>query len=238
VLSVDPQDVHEEYAEVEVMGGVGNLTHIHQGRDWMLPVRYTILVPTHNRRGVHMSRLVAAAQKHSSGERIECSMREICREVNRTQPGCVVICELKYPHKDQFIPITIKLSEEGEIEYTFQRTGITTCPCSKQLVGIGHMQRTVLKLKMVSREIYDFNEVAEKMGRCFSTVPEEHLKREDERDKIIEAQSNPRFAEDVVRECLKLFPNALSIEARSFESIHMHDAVAYWSRGSGRGHHT
>lgn len=223
-------DIHEEYVEIDVLGGVGGLTHIHKGSDWMLPVKYAILVPTQNRRGVHMSRLVAAAQKHSEGERIEHSMRAICREVNKTQPGCRIICEIQYPYKDQFMPITIKMNERGKIHYTFQRTGITACPCSKQLVGVGHMQRTVLKLKIVSRGIEDFVEVAEKMGDCFSTIPEEHLKREDEGEKIMEAQSRPRFAEDVVRECLKRFPNATSIEARSLESIHFHDAIAYWSR--------
>jgi len=218
------------------MGGVGGLTHIHKGKDWMLPVKYTILVPTHNRRGVHMSRLVAAAQKHNVGDRIEHCMRSICKEVNETQPGCIIICDLQYPHKDQFMPITIRMGEKGKINYTFQRTGITACPCSKQLVGIGHMQRTVLKLEMASDEICDFNEVAEKMGRCFSTMPEEHLKRVDEGEKIKEAQSNPRFTEDVVRECLQLFPNAISIEARALESIHMHDAIAYWSRDKDRGY--
>ena len=223
-------DIHEEYSDVNVFGGVGNLTHIHKGIDWMLPIKYTILVPTQNRRGVHMSRLVAAAQKNSEGDRVENSMREICKEVNQTQPGCQVMCTIQYPHKDQFIPITIVLSEIGNIRYTFQRTGITACPCSKQLVGIGHMQRTILKLKMVSKKIQDFDLVAEKMGECFSTIPKEHLKREDEGEKIMEAQSKPKFAEDVVRSCLKYFPNATSIKARSLESIHLHDAVAYWSK--------
>lgn len=226
----DVHDVHEEFAEISVLGGVGDLIHIHKGDDWMLPIKYAILVPTQNRRGVHMSRLVAAAQKHSEGERIEYSMREICREVNRTQSGCRIVCEIQYPFKDQFMPITIRMSERGKIRYAFQRTGITACPCSKQMVGVGHMQRAVLKLKMISEAIQDFGEVAEKMGKCFSSVPEEHLKRKDEGEKIREAQANPKFAEDVVRECLNHFPDATSVEVRSLESIHLHDAVAYWSR--------
>ncbi len=226
----DFSDVHEEHAEISVLGGVGNLTHMHKGGDWMLPIKYSILVPTLNRRGVHMSRLVAAAQKHSEGERIEHSMREICNEVNKTQSGCRVVCEIMYPYKDQFMPITIKMSKGRKIRYAFQRTGITACPCSKQMVGVGHMQRGVLRLKMISLGIQDFGEVADKMGECFSSMPEEHLKREDEGEKIREAQANPRFAEDVVRECLKRFPDAISIEVRSLESIHLHDAIAYWSR--------
>jgi GTP cyclohydrolase FolE2 len=150
--------------------------------------------------------------------------------VNKTQPGCRIICQIHYPHRDQFMPITIRMGERGKIRYTFQRTGITACPCSKQMVGVGHMQRTVLKMRMESDGIQDFDEVAEKMGECFSTVPEEHLKREDEGQKIMEAQERPRFAEDVVRECLKRFSNTTWIEARSLESIHLHDAIAFWSR--------
>jgi GTP cyclohydrolase I len=223
-------DVHEEYAEINVLGGVGSLTHIHKGLDWMLPVKYSILVPTNNRRGVHMSRLVAAAQKNVVGDRIEHSMRQICEEVNRTQPGCRIICEIQYPYEDQFMPIKIMLREKGDINYTFQRTGITACPCSKQLVGVGHMQRSVVKMNIESSKIEDFGDVAEQMGECFSTVPEEHLKRKDEGEKIVEAQENPKFAEDVVRECLKRFPQAISIKVKSLESIHLHDAIAYWNK--------
>jgi len=223
-------DVHEEYAEINVLGGVGSLTHIHKGLDWMLPVKYSILVPTKNRRGVHMSRLVAAAQKNIAGDRIEYSMRQICEEVNRTQPDCRIICEIQYPYEDQFMPIKIMLMEKGDIIYTFQRTGITACPCSKQLVGVGHMQRSVLRVKIESNKIKEFSEVAEQMGECFSTVPEEHLKRKDEGEKIVEAQENPKFAEDVVRECLKRFPQAVSIKVKSLESIHLHDAIAYWNK--------
>jgi GTP cyclohydrolase I len=224
------RDIHEEYAEISLLGGVGELTHIHKGIDWMLPIKYSIVVPTRNRRGVHMSRLVAAAQKNSEGERIEDSMRNICRDVNQSQIGCRIGCEIQYPYKDQFMPITIKMREKGNIIYRFQRTGITACPCSKEMVGVGHMQRAILKLKMKSETIQDFGEVAERMGECFSSVPEEHLKREDEGVKIKEAQENPKFAEDVVRDCLKKFPDAISIEVRALESIHLHDAIALWNR--------
>ncbi len=223
-------DVHEEYSEINVLGGVGNLVHIHQGNGWMLPIKYAILVPTQNRRGVHMSRLVSAIQRNSENERIEYSMRDICKEVNRTQPGCRIICEINYSYQDQFIPIIIKMREKGNIQYIFTRSGITACPCSKVMVGIGHMQRAELTLKMVSGKVQDFDNVSEKMGECFSSVPKEHLKRQDEGKKIQEAQSKARFAEDVVRECLKRFSSATSIEVRSFESIHLHDAIAYWSR--------
>ncbi len=223
-------DVHEEFAKINVLGGVGDLIHIHKSAKWVQPVKYAILVPTGNRRGVHMSRLVAAVQKHNENDRIEKSMRKICKEVNNTQHGCRIICEINYSYKDQFIPIKIKLQEKGKIQYHFRFTGITACPCSKEMVGIGHMQRAILTTVIVSAKILDFDEVAEKMCACFSTVPKEYLNRENEGEKIREAQAKPRFAEDVVRECIVRFPNTTSIQVRSLESIHLHDAIAYWNK--------
>jgi GTP cyclohydrolase FolE2 len=72
--------------------------------------------------------------------------------------------------------------------------------------------------------------VAKKLDSCFSAQLSEHLKRDEEASRILEAQSRSRFVEDLVRECLKLFPSAQFIEARSFESIHAHDAIAFWRR--------
>ena len=128
IRKVEPPDVHEEYAEVNVLGGVSNLIHMHKGNGWKIPITYSVLVPTQNRRGVHMSRLVSAIQRNSENERIEYSMKDICKDVNRTQPGCRIICEIQYSYQDQFIPITIKMREKGSIQYIFRRTGITACP--------------------------------------------------------------------------------------------------------------
>ena len=49
---------------------------------------------------------------------------------------------------------------------------------------------------------------------------------------IDEAQDNSKFVEDVVRDCLKRFPNAKYIHAQSLESIHSHDAIASWPKNS------
>ncbi|MBI2185270.1 MAG: GTP cyclohydrolase I FolE2 [Thaumarchaeota archaeon] len=227
-------DVQMEKAEVSVLAGVTNLQVMHESRGVTLPAKYTILTSTNSNRGVHMSRLVAAAKKHGSSSYVEQSMREICREVDLTQPGCKVAVELQYPFQDQFVNIRVETASDAPFQYTFERIGITACPCSKKIVGIGHMQRASLKMQLVSDEILDFEEVALRMGECFSTMPEEFLKRVDEAKKITEAQLNPKFAEDLVRECLKRFPDSLAIEARCFESIHAHDATALWRKGNAK----
>jgi GTP cyclohydrolase FolE2 len=59
------------------------------------------------------------------------------------------------------------------------------------------------------------------------------MKRLEEAKKILEAQANPRFAEDLVRECVERFPGALFVSGRCFESIHVHDAIATWSARPG-----
>jgi len=55
----------------------------------------------------------------------------------------------------------------------------------------------------------------------------------EEAKKILEAQDHARFAEDLVRECARRFPNSVYIRARCFESIHAHDAIATWSKKIG-----
>ena len=95
------------------------------------------------------------------------------------------------------------------------------------------MQRAELTLALRSRGALEIAEAAGKLEECFSAMPREELKRVEEAKKILEAQENPKFAEDLVRECVKRFPNALFISARALESIHAHDAVASWSRKPG-----
>ena len=90
------------------------------------------------------------------------------------------------------------------------------------------MQRTVLKLKLSDTSIVNFDETALDLSACFSTTLEEFLNRPDEAKKIIEAQENSKFVEDVVRDCKKRFPHAKYINATSLESIHSHNTVAYW----------
>jgi GTP cyclohydrolase FolE2 len=53
--------------------------------------------------------------------------------------------------------------------------------------------------------------------------------RLEEAKKMLEAQANPKLAEDLVTDCVSRFPNVLFVSGRCFESIHAHDAVATWS---------
>ena len=178
-----------------------------------------------------MSRLVHAASSHHASD-IVAWLRGICKEVNRTQPGCSVTCRFEMPYGDQFVPVAIKTSQAGSVHYMFTAKGMTACPCSKKMVGVGHMQRAEIEMILSARRPVDMPNIIDKMGECFSAMPTEKMKRVEEAKKILEAQDNARFAEDLVRECAMRFPNSMSVRARCFESIHAHDAIAIWSRKS------
>lgn len=222
-------DTQSEPAQMAVDAGIGELQILYQNGKVAMPILLSVQTSTGLHRGVHMSRLVHAASAHG-GLGIEEWLAAICREVNRTQPGARVTCRLEVPYSDQFIPVTISRREKGAVRYQIEAKGMTACPCSKKMIGIGHMQRAEISMTLDSKKPIDLLQAIEKMEECFSAVPVEKMKRVEEAKKILEAQENTRFAEDLVRECVKRFPNSLYVRSRCFESIHTHDAVATWSK--------
>jgi GTP cyclohydrolase FolE2 len=225
-------DVQSEASRVPVDAGVASLKVLGRFGDLTLPVELSIQTSTGLHRGVHMSRLVkAASSRRARG--IEQWLRWICADVNRTQPGSTVTASFELPYDDQFAKVTMRATQRGSINYRYVVDGMTACPCSKKMIGIGHMQRAQITIVLKSEKSLDSMEVIERMRECFSASPREHMKRLEEAKKILEAQANPRFAEDLVRECVRRFPNALFVSGRCFESIHAHDAIATWSARPG-----
>jgi GTP cyclohydrolase FolE2 len=225
-------DTQMEPANLAVNAGVADLRVLYHNGKVALPVSVTIQTSTNLHRGVHMSRLVQAASRRESRS-IEKWLKGICASVNDTQPGAFVTCRFEMPYSDRFIPVAIRTTRSGAITYQLVAKGMTACPCSKKMIGVGHMQRAEIVMTLKSRKELDMVETIRMMDECFSAVPKEKMKRVDEAKKILEAQDNPRFAEDLVRECVKRFPNSLHVQARCFESIHDHDALATWSRNNG-----
>jgi len=225
-------DTQNEPAALAIDAGVSDLKVLYHDGKVALPVHLTIQTSTGLHRGVHMSRLVNAASSHDSAD-IVSWLRRICKEVNRTQPGSTVTCAFELPYADQFIPVSIKTTQAGSIDYRFVAKGMTACPCSKKMIGVGHMQRAEIAMTVKARKPVDMLKLIDKMEECFSAIPTEKMKRIEEARKILEAQDNGRFAEDLVRECAKRFPTSVYIRARCFESIHAHDAVATWSTKTG-----
>ena len=223
-------DIQNEKAEIDVMAGISNFNIIFTGYKFAIILTLAIFVSTQKTRGVHMSRLVKAAQNNMKINNIEEVLINIQKEVSMTQSNCKIIANFKYPYNDQFLDVEVILDNRGQFYYKFGIIGITSCPCSKAITGIGHMQRTKLKMEICRKEYVDFNNISENMITSFSAKLEEFMNRADEANKIIEAQNNSKFVEDVIRDCLKKFPDAEFIEAKSYESIHSHEAIAYWKK--------
>lgn len=231
----DCPDVQQEHAETPVAAGVAglrlvlNLPYLQPS----LPVRLSILTSTGKHRGVHMSRMIEAANNFQTMKTIEDYLFGVCRQVDSTQKGTDVECEFELPCFDQFARISVRISESEPISYRLAVSGITSCPCSRRTCGVGHMQRATLELEMHSTKPLStvFFQMVSELLDCFSARPKSRLKRFEEANEVIAAQENSRFVEDVIRECLGRFPNAEGIEARAFESVHVHDAVARWRRG-------
>lgn len=225
-------DVQSEAARLPVDAGIAKLRVLSTAGNVRMPVELSIQTSTGLHRGVHMSRLVKAA--NSRGARgMEQWLRWICGEVNKTQPGSSVTAVFDLPYEDQFAKVTMRATQRGAVTYMFVVDGMTACPCSKKMVGIGHMQRAQMTVVLKTERPLDSMGVVGRISECFSASPKEHMKRLEEAKKILEAQANPRFAEDLVRECVSRFPNALFVSGRCFESIHAHDAIATWSAKPG-----
>ena len=225
-------DVQSEASRLPIDAGIAKLRVLGSAGSIRMPVELTVQTSTGLHRGVHMSRLVKAASSHRA-KGMEEWLRWICREVNRTQPGSSVTANFELPYEDQFAKVTMRATQRGAVTYMFRVDGMTACPCSKKMIGVGHMQRAELTLILKSEKSLDTMSVVQRIGECFSALPEEHMKRLEEAKKILEAQANPKFAEDLVRDCVSRFPNALFVSGRCFESIHAHDAVATWSAKPG-----
>jgi GTP cyclohydrolase FolE2 len=225
-------DVQAEISRLPVDAGVAKLKVLSMAGNIRMPVELSIQTSTGYHRGVHMSRLVRAANgRRAKG--MEEWLRWICNEVNKTQPGSSVTATYELPYGDQFAKVTMRATARGAVAYMFVVEGMTACPCSKKMIGVGHMQRAQITVVLKSEKPLDSLGVVGRVAECFSAFPTEHMKRLEEAKKILEAQANPRFAEDLVRECVSRFPNALFVSGRCFESIHAHDAIATWSSRPG-----
>lgn len=111
----------------------------------------------------------------------------------------------------------------------------TVCPCSKAIAEIGaHSQRATIRaaVRFVPGRFVWIEELARVLEQQGSAEIYPLLKREDEKFVTERAFRNPKFVEDVVRDCvlaLRKDPRLrwFSVECEAEESIHQHSAFAY-----------
>lgn len=221
-------DLQDELTDIPLMAGIKNLqvlflSTVKGGR---FPVTLDIMIPIH-KRGAHMSRLIA--ERMEEGDLVETILESLAERIKKEcgVPPIITACFV-YPWRDQFAYVKVIKSPETIIQ-ELEIYGITACPCSKETMGIGHMQRCRLKVKLKSIALYEKS--LELMEKCFSAVLREKLKRPDEAEVIRLSQNNPLFVEDVVRNAFTTFADKglLEAEAETYESIHSHNAYAKWT---------
>ena len=156
--------------------------------------------------------------------------------------------------KDTFESYTLlsggHIERDGEITKMVgvEVIGMTACPCGQQTVTemlelqsehpvMTHNQRNVVTLMVYLPEdrSVEANDLIDLVEASFSSPTYELLKRPDEGQVIINAHSNTKFVEDVVRAVLdnfvKKYPDLpddvfVDVISDSEESIHKHDAFA------------
>ena len=109
------------------------------------------------------------------------------------------------------------------------------CPCSKEISAYGaHNQRSIISVKInydgkkTAINIKDIVSLIEAQASC-PLYP--LLKREDEKYVTEKAYENPKFVEDILRDCVLALRTLddihyFSVECENFESIHNHNAYA------------
>jgi GTP cyclohydrolase-4 len=112
--------------------------------------------------------------------------------------------------------------------------GNTLCPHSLETThGKAHVQRAEIDLSIETsvKEKIVLEELIEICERSFSSPTYTVLKTVDEAAVVEEMFKNPKFIEDVTRDCFRQtknlgFKGRVKIRAQSFESIHKHNAVS------------
>ena len=202
-------------------------------------------------RGVHMSRLVEAvydAIGHDDCRSFEELSQRILRRLNGSHPftrGEVniensLVMQKKTPSTgrtsfENFEVSTMVLQNQKSVKklLTVKVVGNTLCPHSLEVShGRAHTQRAEIQLELltdfdadVSHE--DLIAIGE---QSFSAPTYSLLKTADEVSLIDKMYSNPKFVEDVARDCYHLLKGKglhgeTRIRVRSYESIHKHTAV-------------
>jgi GTP cyclohydrolase IB len=208
-----------------------------------------------DRKGTHMSRLVALLESRSDpgqpplslanfhglldallvlleapGGRIEVAFPFFVR---KTAPVSGVASLLDYA-----VRLTGELHDGQYRQIVSAAVPVTSlCPCSKEISEYGaHNQRSTITITVASRSpvwLTEIIRVAEEEASCELYGL---LKRADEKYVTERAYDNPKFVEDLVRGIaarLQADPrlDGFVVEAENFESIHNHSAYARIARG-------
>ncbi|MHB1868133.1 MAG: GTP cyclohydrolase, FolE2/MptA family [Nitrososphaerales archaeon] len=207
------------------------------------------------RKGIHMSRLVEsineviAKRSRQSKDSFESLGVDILTELKKRHKystGEVVIKTTIFLRRhtpitnkptDEPYDITVGVIARGETFFKslgVRAIGNTLCPHSLETTkGKAHVQRATidLQVEVPIKEEIRLEELIEICEKSFSSPTYTVLKTDDEAAVVEEMFKNPKFVEDVARDCFRQaknlnFMGKVKIHAASFESIHKHNAIS------------
>jgi GTP cyclohydrolase IV len=208
-----------------------------------------------DRKGIHMSRLVesindvvskSSRRSKASFEKLGVDILAELKKRHRYSNAEITIRTTLF--MSRHTPVTNKLTDEpydvsigviskGERIFKNMRVkaiGNTLCPHSLETThGKAHVQRAELDLLIEApiKEKIPLEELINICENSFSSPTYTVLKTVDEAAVVEEMFRNPKFVEDVARDCFRQtknleFTGRVKIRATSYESIHKHNAVS------------
>lgn len=128
-----------------------------------------------------------------------------------------------------------KVDHKNNFEFTLSVTVPvqTLCPCSKEISESGaHNQRAYTTVSINTKRLIWIEDIVNLIEKCASTPLYPVLKRPDEKYVTEFAYNNPKFVEDLTRDCVVALREIEGIDyyevyTESEESIHNHNAYAY-----------
>lgn len=219
----------------------------HLVQDGIGEVAITVRLP-HDRRGTHMSRMVALAHEHLqhfSPQEMPAVLKAGADLLDA--PGIIiavampigtrVLAPVSRVESWQIHDILVQGSLQGDT--TSVTTSVTCdvtslCPCSKAISDYGaHNQRSRITLAVTGHGDAPYplpiHEAIEILRGSASAPVVPLVKRPDERMLTMTAFDHPVFVEDMARDVSRLCRSRdlrHEVRVRNLESIHSHDAVA------------
>ena len=158
---------------------------------------------------------------------IDCTRKEIYFESKVAVPSITPVTKYIFDEVHNFRIAVICDSGNWFKELSVGVVGSSCCPCT------GHQQRSTIILTFFT----DINskvlleEMINSCNESFSTIVHTIVRTPDEKYMSKELRDNPKFVEDLARDCFHNFEQYghkgnVTVRAVSYDSIHRHDVVA------------
>ncbi len=198
-------------------------------------------------RGTHMSRFIEILNRHRCNMTVK-NIENVLNDMKTVLKASESHIEVKFPYFimkrapvsgiESFMNYQCAFiaSKKENMDFILEvGTPVhNLCPCSKSISKYGaHNQRGIVIIKVRMKKLVWIEEIVDIAEKSSSAPLYSLLKREDEKFITEKAYENPRFVEDIVRNAaLMLMKDSrikyFSVEAKNFESIHNHNAYAFY----------